>query len=70
MSKEHHKTGFEISDFHTSGRHYSNNVRDYVLNNFPELQRDGAFAAQVIRDLQDRGLIKSDDDPELTESED
>ena len=64
------KIDFEISDFHTSGRLYSNNVRDYVLNNFPELQRDDAFAAQVIRDLQDRGMIKSDDDPELIASED
>ena len=64
------KTDFEIDDFRASGRHYSNNVRDHVLNNFPELQQDSSFTTQVIKDLQDRSLIKSDNDPDFILSED
>ena len=64
------KTNFETSDFETSGKRYSINTLEYVFNNFPELQRDSAFAAQVTKHLQDRGLIKSDDDPDYIASED
>ena len=48
------KTDFEISDFETSGKRFSINTLEYVLNNFPELQRDSALAAQVMRSPRSR----------------
>jgi hypothetical protein len=62
-------SAFAINDPETFGKGYSVNVLEYVLNHFSE-QRDSAFAAQVIKDLQDRGLIRSDNDPDLIISED
>jgi hypothetical protein len=35
-----------------------------VLKSFPELQEEHAFATQILRDLQERGLIMADVEPD------
>lgn len=59
----------QVSDFKTTGRAFSSHALDSILDNFSELKEDGTFTAQVIKDLQDHGLIKSDSDPDLIVSE-
>jgi hypothetical protein len=59
------ETSQVINDFRASGKHFSMNALEKVLNDFPELNEDSDIAVQVIKDLQNRGLIKSDAEPEF-----
>jgi inosine/xanthosine triphosphate pyrophosphatase family protein len=49
------ETSQVINDFRASGKHFSTNALEKVLNDFPELKEDSDIAVQVIKDLQNRG---------------
>jgi hypothetical protein len=56
----------EIRDERIGPRSVTTTTLEKVLNNFQDLRDERELASQIIKDLQDRGLIIADFEPDST----